>query len=185
MTDLIPELRTPTAPEGTGRVRAGMPVSRVDGRAKVTGEARYAAEHEAPGLCYGVAVNSTIARGRIVRIDLVDALTAHGVIAILTHQNRPRMRGVDLAYKDSTAPGGSPFRPLYSDRIFYSGQPVALVVAASFEAARHAAALVRVTYESEAHQTDLLASLDQAYEPRPMKIGFTPPSSRGDAARAF
>ena len=75
MTDLIPELRTPTAPEGTGRVRAGMPVSRVDGRAKVTGEARYAAEHEAPGLCYGVAVNSTIARGRIVRIDLVDALT--------------------------------------------------------------------------------------------------------------
>ena len=185
MTDLIPDLRTPRAPEGTGRVRAGMAVSRVDGRAKVTGEARYAAEHEAHVLCNGVAVNSTIARGRIVRIDLVDALTAHGVIAILTHQNRPRMRGVDLAYKDSTAPGGSPFRPLYSDRIFYSGQPVALVVAASFEAARHAAALVRVTYESEAHQTDLLASLDQAYEPRPMKIGFTPPSSRGDAARAF
>ena len=185
MTDLIPELRTPSAPEGTGRVRAGMAVSRVDGRAKVTGEARYAAEHEAPGLCYGVAVNSTIARGRIVRIDLVDALTAHGVIAILTHENRPRMRDADLAYKDMTAPGGSPFRPLYSDRIFYSGQPVALVVAASFEAARHAAALVRVTYESEEHQTDLLASLDQAYEPRPMKAGFTPPSSKGDAAKAF
>jgi len=185
MTDLIPELRTPSAPEGTGRVRAGMAVSRVDGRAKVTGEARYAAEHEAPGLCYGVAVNSTIARGRIVRIDLVDALTAHGVIAILTHENRPRMRGVDLAYKDMTAPGGSPFRPLYSDRIFYSGQPVALVVAASFEAARHAATLVRVTYEGEEHQTDLLASLDQAYEPRPLKAGFTPPSSKGDAAAAF
>ncbi|MBQ5942597.1 xanthine dehydrogenase family protein molybdopterin-binding subunit [Massilia sp. AB1] len=185
MTDLIPELRTPSAPEGTGRVRAGMAVSRVDGRAKVTGEARYAAEHEAPGLCYGVAVNSTIACGRIVRIDLVDALTAHGVIAILTHENRPRMRDADLAYKDMTAPGGSPFRPLYSDRIFYSGQPVALVVAASFEAARHAAALVRVTYESEEHQTDLLASLGQAYEPRPMKAGFTPPSSKGDAAKAF
>ena len=185
MTDLIPELRTPSAPEGTGRVRAGMPVSRVDGRAKVTGEARYAAEYEAPGLCYGVAVNSTIARGRIVRIDLVDALTAHGVIAILTHENRPKMRGADLAYKDMTAPGGSPFRPLYSDRIFYSGQPVALVVASSFEAARHAAALVRVSYESEEHQTDLLASLGQAYEPRPMKAGFTPPGAIGDARQAF
>ncbi|MBQ5946706.1 xanthine dehydrogenase family protein molybdopterin-binding subunit [Massilia sp. ST3] len=185
MTDLIPELRTPTAPEGTGRVRAGMAVARVDGRDKVTGAARYAAEHPAPDLCYGVAVNSTIARGRILRIDLVDALTAHGVIAILTHENRPKMRGADLAYKDMTAPGGSPFRPLYSDRIFYSGQPVALVVASSFEAARHAAALVRVTYETEEHQTDLLASLGQAYEPRPMKAGFTPPGSTGDAAQAF
>ncbi|MEH6434549.1 xanthine dehydrogenase family protein molybdopterin-binding subunit [Massilia sp. DD77] len=185
MSDLIPELRTPTAPAGTGRVRAGMAVSRVDGRDKVTGAARYAAEHDAPDLCYGVAVNSTIARGRILRIDLVDALTAHGVIAILTHENRPKMRGTDLAYKDMTAPGGSPFRPLYSDRIFYSGQPVALVVASSFEAARHAAALVRVTYQNEEHQTDLLASLGQAYEPRPMKAGFTPPGAKGDAAAAF
>ncbi|WP_020656143.1 xanthine dehydrogenase family protein molybdopterin-binding subunit [Massilia niastensis] len=185
MSELIPELRTPSAPEGTGRVRSGMAVSRVDGRAKVTGAAQYAAEFDAPGLCYGVAVNSTIARGRIVRIDLVDALTAHGVIAILTHQNRPKMRSVDLAYKDMTAPAGSPFRPLYSDEIFYSGQPVALVVADSVEAARHAASLVRVSYESREHETDLLASLDKAYKPRPLKAGFKPPGSKGNAARAF
>ncbi|MGG7604755.1 xanthine dehydrogenase family protein molybdopterin-binding subunit [Massilia sp. BKSP1R2A-1] len=185
MTDLIPELRTPTAPEGTGRVKGGMPVSRVDGRAKVTGAARYAAEEQAPGLRYGVVVSGTIARGRITAIDTGEALKAPGVIEVLTHLNRPKIRSWDLAYKDMTAPGGSPFRPLVSDRIFYSGQPVALVVAETFEAARYAAQLVKVSYEEEKHETDLLATLDQAYKPRPMKAGFTPPSSKGDADKAF
>jgi xanthine dehydrogenase YagR molybdenum-binding subunit len=185
MSDLIPELRTPTAPEGTGRVHSGMPVSRVDGRAKVTGQAKYAAEHEAPGLRYGVVVSGTIAKGRITAIETDAALAVPGVVEVLTHLNRPRMRSWDIAYTDMTAPGGSPFRALFSDRIFYSGQPVALVVADTFEAARHAAQLVRVSYEQEEHETELLATLDQAYEPRPMKAGFTPPSSTGDADKAF
>jgi xanthine dehydrogenase YagR molybdenum-binding subunit len=185
MTDLIPELRTPVAPEGTGRVHSGMAVSRVDGRAKVTGSAQYAAEHGAADLCYGVAVNSTVAKGRIKQIDTIAALSAHGVIAVITHLNRPKMRSNDLAYKDMTAPGGSPFRPLFSDRVFYSGQPIALVVADTFEAARHAATLLKVTYDVEEHDTNLLASLDRAYKPRPLKAGFTPPSSKGDADAAW
>jgi xanthine dehydrogenase YagR molybdenum-binding subunit len=185
MTDLIPELRTPVAPEGTGRVHSGMAVSRVDGRAKVTGSAQYAAEHGAADLCYGVAVNSTVAKGRIKQIDSIAALSAHGVIAVITHLNRPKMRSNDLAYKDMTAPGGSPFRPLFSDRVFYSGQPIALVVADTFEAARHAATLLKVTYDVEEHDTNLLASLDRAYKPRPLKAGFTPPSSKGDADAAW
>ena len=181
MTDLIPDLKTPSAPAGTGRVRAGMAVSRVDGRAKVTGAAEYAAEIHAPDLAYGVVVSGTVAKGRIKQIDAGAALAAPGVIEVLTHENRPRMRSNDLAYKDMTAPAGSPFRPLFSNEIFWSGQPVALVVAETFEAARHAAALVRVTYEVDEHDTDLLASLDKAYKPRPLKAGFTPPSSKGDA----
>lgn len=185
MTDLIPELRAPNAPAGTGRVRSGMAVARVDGRAKVTGQAQYAAEYQAPDLCYGVVVSGTVAKGRIARIDTVDALTAHGVIAVLTHENRPRMRAFDIAYKDMTAPGGSPFRPLFSDEIFYSGQPVALVVADTFEAARYAASLVRVHYEQEEHETDLMKMLDRSYKPRPIKAGFTPPSSTGDAPKAY
>lgn len=185
MSDLIPELHTPTAPAGTGRVRSGMPVSRVDGRAKVTGAARYAAEHEAEGLRYGVVVSGTVARGRIKAIETGAALATAGVVEVLTHLNRPKLRSWDLAYKDMSAPGGSPFRPLFSDRIFYSGQPVALVVAETFEAARHAARLVEVSYEEEPHETDLLASLDQAYKPRPFKPGFTPPSSTGDADQAY
>jgi xanthine dehydrogenase YagR molybdenum-binding subunit len=186
MTDLIPELRTPSAPAGTGRVKSGMHVSRVDGIAKVTGAARYAAEHEAPDLAYGVVVSGTVAKGRIKRIDCSAAEAVPGVIAVITHENRKvKMRGNDLAYKDMTAPSGSPFRPLYSDRIFYSGQPVALVVAETFEAARYAAALVKLTYEVEEHDTDMLASLGSAYEPRKMKAGFVPPSSKGDADKAF
>jgi xanthine dehydrogenase YagR molybdenum-binding subunit len=74
MTDLIEDLRVPGADAGTGAVSLGMPVSRVDGRAKVTGAARYAAEHpvEDPGqqLAWSVVVNSTIAKGRIVRMHL-------------------------------------------------------------------------------------------------------------------
>jgi xanthine dehydrogenase YagR molybdenum-binding subunit len=186
MTDLIPDLHAPSAPEGTGRVKSGMHVSRVDGRAKVTGAAKYAAEHAAPDLAYGVVVSGTVAKGRIKTIDTLAAEAVPGVIAVLTHENRKvKMRGNDLAYKDMTAPAGSPFRPLYSDRIFYSGQPVALVVAETFEAARHAAALVSLTYDVEEHDTNLLASLDRAYKPRPLKAGFTPPSSKGDAAKAF
>lgn len=185
MTDLIPELRAPNAPAGTGRVKSGMAVSRVDGRAKVTGQAQYAAEVFAPDLCYGVVVSGTVAKGRISRIDTVDALTAHGVIAVMTHENRPKMRAFDIAYKDMTAPAGSPFRPLFSDQIFYSGQPVALVIADTFEAARHAAQLVRVHYETEEHETDLLHHLDDAYKPRPIKAGFTPPSSIGDGEKAY
>jgi xanthine dehydrogenase YagR molybdenum-binding subunit len=186
MTDLIPELRTPTAPEGTGRVHSGMHVSRVDGRAKVTGAAKYAAEHEAPDLAYGVVVSGTVAKGRIKTIDTGEAEAVPGVIAVITHENRKvKMRGNDLAYKDMTAPAGSPFRPLYSDRIFYSGQPVALVLAETFEAARCAAALVRLTYEVEEHDTNMLASLDRAYKPRPLKAGFVPPSSKGDADKAL
>ncbi len=185
MTDLIPDLRTPTAPDGTGRVHSGMAVSRIDGRAKVTGAAHYAAEIPAPDLAYGVVVSGTVARGRIKAIDSEAALGVPGVIDVITHENRPKMRGNDLAYKDMTAPGGSPFRPLFSSRVFWSDQPVALVVAETFEAARHAASLVRVTYDIEEHDTNLLATLNRAYAPRPMKAGFTPPGSKGDADGAF
>jgi xanthine dehydrogenase YagR molybdenum-binding subunit len=185
MTDLIPELRAPSAPAGTGRVKSGMAVSRIDGRAKVTGEAQYAAEYFAPDLCYGVVVSGTVAKGRITGIDTAEALAVPGVVSVMTHENRPKMRSFDIAWKDMTAPAGSPFRPLFSDEIFYSGQPVALVLAETFEAARYASSLVRVHYDVEPHETHLLHSLEQAYEPRKMKAGFVPPSSIGDGEKAF
>ena len=107
----------------------GTAVSRVDGLAKVTGAAKYAAEFNVPGLVYGSVVPSTIAKGRITRIDPSAAMRVKGVIDVLTHENRPRMADNDQAYKDETVPAGSPFRPLYDDRIVFNGQPVALVVA--------------------------------------------------------
>ncbi|RZT42110.1 xanthine dehydrogenase family protein molybdopterin-binding subunit [Cupriavidus agavae] len=176
----------PLAPPGTGRAGIGTPVPRIDGEAKVTGAARYAAEHPVPDLCYGVVVNSTIARGRIVRIDSEAARAVPGVIDVLTHENRPPMRSMRLFYKDMTAPAGMPLRPLHDDAIGYSGQPVALVVAETFEAARHAAALVHVEYEEKPHETHLLARRDDAHDPGGFKAGFSkPPKPKGNPDAAF
>ncbi len=176
----------PVAEPGTGPVALGDPVPRVDARAKVTGRARYAAEHPAPDLLYGVVVNSGIAKGRLSALHLGAARAVPGVVEILTHANRPRMRRLDLFYKDMTAPAGSPFKPLHGDRILYSGQPIALVLAESFEAARHAASLVRADYEGEPHETHLLSQLHRAHEPSRLKAGFSPPpKEKGDAQAAF
>jgi xanthine dehydrogenase YagR molybdenum-binding subunit len=175
MNPLIPALRTPSADEGTGCVTIGMAVSRVDGRDKVTGQARYAAEYGADGLLYGVVVNASIAKGRIVVIDAGPALAVAGVVDVISHQNRPRISSFDMFYKDMTAPGGAPLRPFHNDRVHYSGQPVALVVADTFEAARHAAGLIAVQYEQEEHCTDLRANLHRAFKPSRLKAGYTPP----------
>ena len=69
----------------------GQPVSRVDGRQKVTGAATYAAESRMPGLAHGAAVRSTVANGRIASIDTTEAERAPGVVAVLTHRNAPRL----------------------------------------------------------------------------------------------
>jgi xanthine dehydrogenase YagR molybdenum-binding subunit len=157
----------------------GTPTSRVDGRAKVTGAAKYAAEFDASDLAYGSVVASTIARGRIVRIDASEALRVAGVIEVLTHWNRPPMADTDDAYKDDVAPDGSPFRPLYDDRIVFSGQPIALVLAEEWEIAHFAASLVRVEYDEEAHVTDLQRQRDEAF-------ALTAPAKpRGKADTAF
>jgi xanthine dehydrogenase YagR molybdenum-binding subunit len=158
----------------------GTPTSRVDGRAKVTGAAKYAAEFNERGLAHGCVVASTIARGRIARVDASQALRVNGVIDVLTHENRPRMAGTDAAYKDDVAPDkGSPFRPLYDHTIMFSGQPIALVLAEDSETARFAASLVRIDYDEDAHVTDLYRQRDQAIEiERPAK-------PRGKAEKAF
>jgi len=186
VTDLIEALDSPVADAGTGRVSIGMPVSRVDGRAKVTGRARYSAEYPAADLVFGVVVNSSIVKGRIIDIDVSAARAVPGVLDVLTHLHRPHIRSLDLAHKDMTAPAGSPFKALLDDEIYYSGQPVALVVAQTFETARHAARLVHVVYQTEPHETNLMAVLGLAHEPIKHKVGFIPPpNEKGDTAAAF
>ena len=167
----------------------GTPTSRVDGHAKVTGAAKYAGEFSAPDLAHGSVVTSTIAKGRIVGIDTSEALRVDGVIDVLTHENRPRMADTDHAYKDDVAPEGSPFRPLYDDRILFSGQPIALVVAEEAEIARFAASLVLVKYDEEAHVTDVYRQRDEAIAleapANPAENPFAPPKPRGAAEKAF
>jgi xanthine dehydrogenase YagR molybdenum-binding subunit len=132
----------------------GKPTSRVDGRAKVTGVAKYAAEYNVPGLAHGVVVSSTIPRGRIKRIHVADALALEGVLDVFSHEHRPSLASSHKSYTDEVAPDGAPFRPLYDAEVVFNGQPVALVVADEFEIARFAASLVRVEYEQQAHITD-------------------------------
>ncbi|MDE1168236.1 MAG: xanthine dehydrogenase family protein molybdopterin-binding subunit [Pseudomonas sp.] len=141
----------------------GKPMDRVDGLLKVTGQARYAGEFPEADLLHGSVVSSTIARGRVISIDASAALALPGVVAIIDHQNRPAVASYDKPYTDADAAEGSPFRPLYNDRVLYSGQPLALVVASNLELARHAGSLVRIEYAEEPHDTDLLAHLAQAH----------------------
>ncbi|HWX12949.1 MAG TPA: xanthine dehydrogenase family protein molybdopterin-binding subunit [Trinickia sp.] len=163
----------------------GTATSRVDGRAKVTGAAKYASEFNTAGLAHASVVTSTIAKGRIARIDASEALSVAGVFDVLTHQNRPPMATEDSAYKDEVAPEGSPYRPLFDDKILFSGQPVALVVAAESEIARFAASLVRVEYDKEPYVTDLYHQRDKAVALKPAENPFAPPKPRGTAEQVF
>ncbi|SFU23946.1 xanthine dehydrogenase family protein molybdopterin-binding subunit [Paraburkholderia aspalathi] len=160
----------------------GVPHNRVDGKLKVTGAAQYAADFAADRLTYGAVVSSTIATGHIVSIDVSAALAIPGVLLVLTRKNRPQLPQAGKLYKDQVAPGGVPFRPLWDERVWYSGQPVALVVADSLELARYAASLVKVRYEATPHETDLDRALMSAVPPSTEKGGFEPPPpARGNA----
>jgi xanthine dehydrogenase YagR molybdenum-binding subunit len=136
----------------------GKEMSRVDGVAKVTGKAKYAAEFRAPNLAYGFIVNGSIAKGTIKSIDTSAAEKAAGVVRIFTHLNTPKF-GPKPPVEEAPPRGNQPepdksFRALQSDRIFFNAQPVALVVAETYEQARFAARLVKLTYNAEKHVTD-------------------------------
>ncbi|RWX76022.1 xanthine dehydrogenase family protein molybdopterin-binding subunit [Neorhizobium lilium] len=164
----------------------GLPLPRIDGPLKVTGRAPYAAEHFAPGMLQGYALCSTIATGRIAEIDTSEAERMPGVVKIYTHENRPKAARRDEKWKDEVAVPGHPLRPLENDRILYDGQPVALVVAESFEAARDAAALIRVRYEAGEPHTDLFREQANSYVPPVLRAkDMAPPSPRGNAEAAF
>ncbi len=164
----------------------GLPLSRIDGPLKVTGTAGYAAEYSAPDMLHGYVVCSTVATGTITKIDTSAAEAFPGVVKIYTYENRPKAAWRDSKWKDEVALPGHPLRPLNNDRILFDGQPVALVVADSFEAARDAAALVQVTYEAGEPHTDLAREQGDSYVPPvPRMQAFMPPKPRGDSEAAF
>lgn len=125
----------------------GQPLNRTDGIAKITGAARYAADHMVPDLAHAVMVTSTIAHGRIRRIDASEASQVQGVALIMTHENAPR-----LPEKANSAaqvsPVGRVLSLLQDDAVHYNNQPVAVVVADTLEHAREAAARLRIDYDT-------------------------------------
>ena len=163
----------------------GKATSRIDGVAKVAGRAKYAADSNAQGLAYASLVTATIPRGKLVDIDASEALRVAGVLDVLSHRNRPAMASTDKAYNDETAPEGSPYRPLYDDRIRFNGQPIALVIAETAEIARFAASLVRAKYQEEAYSTDLLQRRYPEKDVAPGSGQGTPPKPRGSLQSGF
>ncbi|RBM04712.1 xanthine dehydrogenase family protein molybdopterin-binding subunit [Streptomyces sp. PT12] len=147
----------------------GAGIARIEGVDKVTGAARYSHEYQVAGAVHAWAVTSDIARGRVTRVDDADALAQAGVIAVLTSDNVPPIaeRDGDLAV-------------LQSPRVAFHGQIVAAVVAETSEAAREAAALVRVAYQEEEHDALLREDAPGIYEPDSVNGGFPGRREKGD-----
>ncbi|HEX8407458.1 MAG TPA: xanthine dehydrogenase family protein molybdopterin-binding subunit [Thermoanaerobaculia bacterium] len=178
---------------------------RVDGRPKVTGEARYAAENNLPDLVHAVLVMSTVPAGTIKSIDTAAAKKAQGVITVMSHLNAPKLNfpGSAGGGRNETggqprspsgggaAPGGPPagnyaepkLIPFQSDAIHYTGQQIAVVVADTLEHATHAAALVKVTYNTTAPRTDMRALRAEAVDKPPGPQ--SQPFRKGDPHAAF
>jgi xanthine dehydrogenase YagR molybdenum-binding subunit len=124
----------------------GAPVDRVDGSLKVTGQAQFTADTPVEHVAYAVIVTSTIARGKIVSIDMSAAGKIQGVLKIFTHENSPRFTQPEADFMKALVPAQT-FMPLQGPDVVHYGQQIAIVVAETFEAARAAAARVRVSYE--------------------------------------
>ncbi|TFZ04520.1 xanthine dehydrogenase family protein molybdopterin-binding subunit [Ramlibacter rhizophilus] len=175
----------PVAADGAGFVALGDPVPRIDGRAKVTGQARYAAEITVDGLVHGVVVNAAIPRGRILAVHDAQARAVRGVLDVLWHGQPSEAPQLAHYFGSGEDFSTVPVKPLVSDRVHYAGQPVALVLAQSWEAARYAAGLVRIDYERQPHATDLLRRRADGRAPYELDEDTAPPTPRGDADAAF
>ena len=145
----------------------GKPIDRVDGRLKVTGAAKYAAEFNQNNMAYAFPVRSTIARGTITAIDTSAASSSAGVITVLTHKNAARLKAINPAeqMKAGVVFLGEDLPPLQDNRVHYFGQFVACVVAETYEQARSAAALLQITYAPEKPASDLKSELPNGYKP--------------------
>jgi xanthine dehydrogenase YagR molybdenum-binding subunit len=153
----------------------GKPLDRVDGRLKVTGGARYAYEMQQDNVLYGFVVEASIGKGTIRSIDTRAAEKAPGVVLVLTHQNAP-VQGIGNHREAHPVLTGT--------RVTRYGEPVAFVVAESFEGARAAAYLVDVKYDRSVGKYALRTSLSEARAPRPSD-GQPADSAVGDFAGAF
>jgi xanthine dehydrogenase YagR molybdenum-binding subunit len=155
----------------------GQPVNRIDGPLKVTGRATYAAEHWNVGQpLYGSIVGATIGKGRVTAIDTTRAERAPGVRTIMTHRNAPAQGAADPAVSAYSRA----YPTLSGPEIGHYGEPVALVVATTFEHACAAANLVDVSYASDQGRFDFAARLDQAYAPKKTNAGLATDSAVGD-----
>ena len=144
----------------------GQSLSRVDGPLKVSGTARFTAEVRLEGLVYAAVVCSTIARGRITRFDSTAAERVPGIIAVMTHENCPRMRAPLAFLRDPNGAAMSALPVMQDNSVRWNGQPVVIIVAKTQESANQAASLVRIDYQVEQPALAFEALLPQAQMPK-------------------
>jgi xanthine dehydrogenase YagR molybdenum-binding subunit len=156
----------------TATTPLGAALSRVEGREKVTGQAKYAYEFAPDGVAYAVIVQATVAKGEITEIEVP---SLDGLLAVVTHQSAPRL-------EEAADPE---LAVLQSARVAYRGQPVAVVIATSFEVARDAAAQVRIGYAIQPHDVELRLDHPGFYKPDGVNGGYETDSVIGDAERAL
>ena len=155
----------------------GQPLTRREGVLKVTGAAKYAADHHPPGMLYAVVAVSSIARGRVVFLDIAAAKAHPGVVEVMTPANRP-----PLALDPDLKADPFMFRLdlLQNDGVRYANQSIAVVIAATLEAATEGAALLAPRYETEPARIGLDAT--ESFEPPVVGPGFPSKAERGDVA---
>ncbi|HWK07380.1 MAG TPA: xanthine dehydrogenase family protein molybdopterin-binding subunit [Puia sp.] len=139
----------------------GDPLNRVDGRLKVTGDAKYSGEYKVPGLTYGVLVPATITNGSITAMDIKAAQRAPGVLAVITPFNAPKVPG----YQPDAAKPMNGLKLFNDNLVHFNGHPIALVVAETFEKATYAARLVKATYQEQPFETDFHKNMDKGVVP--------------------
>ena len=177
---------TATIPE---KGSVGQPKSRVDGPAKVTGQARYSTEVKLENTAHAVILGAKIAHGSIKKLDAAAAEAAEGVVLILTHQdNAPELATqpkLGISLFGGFAHGQS-FFPLQDNQIHYAGQPIAVLVADTLERAEHAATLIEVEYDEQPFVVSLEVGRADAYVPGRIFGGFVPGrEERGDTDAAL
>ena len=153
----------------------GAPLERMDGAAKIMGTAPYAFEHPVARPLYVHPVQSTIARGRIRKIDARAAESSEGVIAVLTHETASRLASDE----------NRELWVLQSAEVHFRGQFVAAVIAETPEAARAAADRVTVDYEVAHHDVAFSAGRKDLYAPKAVNAGYATDTDEGNATAAF
>ena len=153
----------------------GAVVDRVDGPEKVRGSATYAYEQPVHGPAYLYPLQAAIATGQITAVDAAAATAEPGVLAVLTHENAPR-----LAWTDDAE-----LAILQSGEVAFRGQFVGGVVAETPEIARHAAGLVRLDYAERAHDAELRPDAAGTYAPQTLMGGYQADTFMGDVDAAL
>jgi len=156
----------------------GAPINRVDAWAKVSGAARYSAEHPVANVVHAVLVTSTIPSGRVLAIDDSAAREMPGVLLVMTHENAFRLPQ-KTKYGKIQPPVGRRLTLLQEDEVHYNNQPIAVVVADTYERAREAGARLRIEYERKPAVLDF-EQAKQAVHPPDKVLAEDTDTKRGD-----